>query len=218
MFFIFILYCIFQTRYFSVSFLTMCVYCFNLFPLLFKIAQNSILREGRWLLTCSLSADIDLFSSSHDVSIPPTFGVLFLHLLLHSLSLSQFLSSAFSPLSFCLASFRILSWDVFPWVFFPYLLSLSSFQEDWYSNEGSIKCYFAPGRFLGDYTCLWSCEEGAQVGDWAMEGKTSKEDGYDLDKIKGGGEHFRVTEAVETKVWGFYQGKRDERGFLPYGV
>lgn len=33
-----------------------------------------------------------------------------------------------------------------------------------------------------------------------MEGKTSKEDGNDLDKIKGEGGHFRVTEAVGTKV------------------
>lgn len=124
--------------------------------------------------------------------------------------LSQFLSLAFSPLSFCLAPFMIHSetFSLGSSSLISYLSLL--FEKTDIQMKGQSNVTFAPGMFPGDSTCLWSPEEGAQVGGWAMEGKTSKEDGNDLDKIKGEGGHFRVTEAVGTKVWGFYQGKRDE--------
>ena len=128
-------------------------------------------------------------------------------------------STSFSILYFSLLPFHsclsvlLLSWSSLRH-FSPgsssYLLSLSSFWEDYQSNEKPIKCYFAPCGVLGDSTGLWSPEACPQVGDWAMEGTTSKEDGYFLDKLKGGGGCSRVTEAVGTKVWGFFQGKRDE--------
>ena len=51
-----------------------------------------------------------------------------------------------------------------------------------------------------------------------MEIETSKEDGYVLDKIRGGGEHFRVTKAVRKQRSENFLGERDEQKLLPCWV
>lgn len=132
---------------------------------------------------------------SHLVSLSST-------LFLHFLSVSLFCFFTLLSLS---CSFHDPFWDIFSWVFF-YLLSLL-FDKNDIQMKGQTNVTLQ--MFQGDSTCLWSPEEGAWVEAWAMEGETSKEDGYVLDKIKGGEGHFRVPKAVGTKIWGFYQGKRD---------
>lgn len=107
------------------------------------------------------------------LSLPTSLSVLLL-----SVSLSQTFSSGSSSLLVsCLPS---------------------SVWEDWHSSERTIKCYFAPGSFQADSTCFRSPEE-VVWSSWAVEGQTSKKDGYFLDKIRGRGGYFRGTTAVGTK-------------------
>lgn len=134
---------------------------------------------GYWLLMHSLCWHCSLLCSpppqhfpfpSQLVSLSSTW---FLHslsqsLLLFHLSLS-FPSASLWPVPFCGPLIFFL------WIFLPScLLSPSSFWEDWHSHERSIKCYFAPGRFQADSTCLWSPEKVLKLGEGAMESRLLK--------------------------------------------